>query len=229
MAIANAIFERVASGRYAYATRIPTERELAEEFEETRTPIRQALDLLETYGVLTRRAGSGTFVTYRAEPEPTIIAPSATGTLDIVSIAETASPFEMNVACSILEPEIVRLATINMSSRDIGRLRTLLERMEAIVTNADEFAGLEKDFLMTIAEGTHNPILIGMYQIINEVRRQPQWCAIKRQALSPERIRESQKRYRSLFQSLEIRDVDSAVAFIRIHIANMHEAMVASA
>ncbi|MGD9668937.1 MAG: FadR/GntR family transcriptional regulator [Hyphomicrobiaceae bacterium] len=227
MEIANEIFHRIATGRYPFATRIPTERELADEFQETRTPIRQALDFLENYGVLTRRVGSGTFVTYR-KPNSTPLAPRqpAPGSIDVPAIAESASPFELNIACSILEPEIVRLATLNMSSRDIGRLRGLLEDMERIVTDADQFAMLEKKFLMTIAEGTHNPLLVGMYTIIDEVRRQPQWCAIKRQSLSPDRIRDNQKRFRSLFNALEIRDAESAVTLMKIHIANMQEALV---
>src|SRR5688572_26079154 len=67
--IATRIFERITSGAYAFGTRMPAERELAVEFRETRATVRQALEFLATYDVVARRAGSGTFVTYRA-PAP---------------------------------------------------------------------------------------------------------------------------------------------------------------
>ncbi len=62
--IANEIFLRIVSGEYAFGTRIPPERELATEFGASRGTIRQALDFLESYGAVARRAGSGTFITY---------------------------------------------------------------------------------------------------------------------------------------------------------------------
>src|SRR5688572_27638304 len=143
--IATQIFNRMVSGEYSFGTRIPAERELADAFAESRTTIRQALDFLESYGAVARRAGSGTFVAYRADPAKRAGA-DASGYLNISVIAETISPFEMNVAESILEPEIVRLATIYMSVRDLTKLGQQLMQLEAIVTDAAEFADLEKQF-----------------------------------------------------------------------------------
>ncbi len=132
--IATEIFARIVSGEYSFGTRIPPERELAEEFEASRATIRQALDFLESYGVVARRAGSGTFITYHKPSvetnSPEIEIP---GYINIRSIVETASPFEMNVAVHILEPEMVRLATIYMSTRDLQKLSSIVKKMETIV------------------------------------------------------------------------------------------------
>ncbi|MEI9899543.1 MAG: FCD domain-containing protein [Hyphomicrobium sp.] len=76
----------------------------------------------------------------------------------------------MNVAESILEPEIVRLATIYMSVRDLTKLGQQLNQLESIVTDAGEFADLEKQFMMTICEGTHNSLILAIYRIMHEVR-----------------------------------------------------------
>jgi GntR family uxuAB operon transcriptional repressor len=80
--------------------------------------------------------------------------------------------------------------------------------------------------MMTICEGTHNSLLIAMYKVLHEVRRQPQWCANKRRTLTPVRIREAQHALRSLFTALDARDVDSAVEFVRLYIANTQEDMI---
>lgn len=228
LGIATELFRRIVSNRYPFGTRIETERELSEEMGETRATVRRALQFLESYNVVTRKPNSGTFVTYRpAAPKqgPAATDPGA-GMLDVRAIAETSSPFELNVVCSIIEPEMVRLATLYMSARDVARLRNILEQLEALVAEGDRFAQLEKDFLMTIAEGTHNPLLVAMYQIITVVRRQPLWCTPRIKALSPERIRENQKRLRSLYKALERRDVESAVECMKLVIASMQEDMI---
>jgi DNA-binding FadR family transcriptional regulator len=223
--IATQIFGRIAAGAYPFGTRMPAERELAEEFDETRATVRQALDFLESYRVIARRAGSGTFVAYRAEVLKRV-AEDAPGSLNITAIAETISPFEMSVAESILEPEIVRLATIYMSVRDLTQLSEQLTQLEAIVTDAAEFAELEKRFMMTICEGTHNSLIVAMYRIMHEVRRQPQWFANKVRTLTPLRIRAAQQALRSLYTALERRDVDTAVECMRLYISSTQEDMI---
>lgn len=227
--IATRIFERIASGAYPFGTRIPAERDLALEFNGTRATIRQALDFLATYEVVSRRAGSGTFASYRkaANGAPADRGSAATGALNIDMIADTASPFAMNVAESILEPEMVRLATLYMSTRDLAELSKRLTVLESIVTEADRFATLEDDYMMVIARGTHNSLIVAMYAILNEVRRQPQWAAGRRRMFTPEKIRNVQLLLRSLYDAITRRDVETAVELIKLHIASTHEDMIA--
>lgn len=229
-AAATAIFNQIISGKYSYGTRLASERDLADEYNLSRASIRQVIDFLETYEIVTRRANSGTFVIYvpQAVDHASAVPPGDSHMLNISAIAETASPFEMNVLCSIIEPEVVRLAALYMSVRDLANLRRVLDEIERIVTDAELFAHLEKKFFMTLVEGTHNRLLITMYQIINEVRRQPHWCATRIQALSPERIEDNQARLRSLYQALESRDIESAVEFMKLVIAGDQDELLNS-
>jgi DNA-binding FadR family transcriptional regulator len=224
-AAATAIFNEIKSGHYSYGTRLASERELADKFGLSRASIRQVIDFLETYDVVKRRANSGTFVVYMPHKtsEPATLDTDGAHTLNISAIADSASPFEMNVLCSIIEPEMVRLAALYMSVRDLANLKRILDEIERIVTDAELFADLEKKFLMTIAEGTHNRLLITMYGIISEVRRQPHWCATRVQVLSPDRIFEGQKRLRSIYGALENRDTESAVEFMKLMIAGYQD------
>ena len=228
--VAAALFHQISSGRYSYGTRLPSERDLAEEFDLSRAAIRQVIEFLETYGVVTRRANSGAFVAYTAKKEGRVSSSDQSGAqmLNISAIAETASPFEMNVLCSIIEPDMVRLAALYMSVRDLANLKKTLEEIERIVTNAELFAHLEKKFLLGIAEGTHNRLLMTIYTIIHEVRRQPRWCATRVKALSPERIADNQARLRSLYTALENRDTESAVEFMKLVIAGNQDDLLNS-
>lgn len=218
---ARRIFERIVAGEYSFGSRLMAERNFADEFGVTRSTIRQALEFLETYGVVVRRANSGTYVVYKsAAPQNAPPTPTPLDYLDIKSIVESASPFEMGVVCSLLEPEIVRLGALYMSVRDLNELRKILEDIETIVADAAKFAHLEKQFLMKIAEGTHNRLLITMYRIVGEVRCQPHWLATRIQSLSPQRISDSRQRLISLFEALESRDIEGAMEFMNLIIAS---------
>ena len=225
--IATRLFARIASGAYPFGTRMPAERDLADEFRETRATIRQALELLAAYDIVSRRPGSGTFAAYR--PMPAAARAQAADTVwgfNINQLAETASPFSMNVAESILAPEMVRLATIYMSTRNLAELGALMSAIEAVITDANEFARLENEFMMAIAEGTHNSLIVAMYRVLHEVRRHTQQSGGMARTLTPAKIRESQLRLRSLYGALERRDVESAVEFIRLHIASNQDDMI---
>lgn len=226
--IATEIFARISSGAYPFGTRIPAERDLATEFKASRATIRQALEFLATYEIVSRRAGSGTFASYRGSAVQKVQGDGGEPPLHLTisQLAETASPFAMNVAESILEPEMVRLATIYMSTRDLAELSKQLAAIEAIVTESDAFAALEEDFMMMVARGTHNSLIVAMHTILHEVRRQPEWAASRRQMLTPSRIKKIQLLLRSLYNAFERRDVETAVELIKLHIASTHEDMV---
>jgi len=225
--IATSLFARFASGEYQFGTRIPAERNLADAFGDSRATIRQALDFLATYGIVARRPGSGTFVSYqRKHSAHDGVNGRVSSFLDVDQLAETASPFAMNIASSIMAPEMTRLATIYMSSRDIADLQSQLIRLEAIVTEADTFAVFEQEFMMSIARGTHNSLITTMYATLHEVRRHPQWAAARQQALTPAKIKSIQLMFRSLYDAIERRNVETAVEIIKIYVANAHEDMI---
>ncbi len=201
---------------------------MAEEFDLTRATVRQAIELLETYGVVVRRPNAGTYVVYKAQSSNETACDLPVEMLDIKAIVESASPFEMSVVCSLIEPEIARLATLYMSVRDLIELKGMLEEIEAIVADAEKFALVEKLFMMKIAEGTHNRLLITMYRIVFEVRRQPHWLATRIQTLSPQRISESQTQLRSLYEALESRDIEGAVEFMKLIVASKQQDLIYS-
>ena len=59
--------QRITSHKLVAEDAIPTERELAEEFNVSRITVRKAVDGLVYEGLLTRRQGAGTFVATRVE------------------------------------------------------------------------------------------------------------------------------------------------------------------
>lgn len=60
----------IASGEFGQGSRLPSEASLADRYGVTRMTIRHALDGLLSDGLITRRKGSGTFVTQRTLGRP---------------------------------------------------------------------------------------------------------------------------------------------------------------
>ena len=69
--VAEKILETVQSGRLQPETKLPSEREICEQMNVSRTIVREALSALRILGAVTVRMGEGTFVSndlYRRHP-----------------------------------------------------------------------------------------------------------------------------------------------------------------
>lgn len=216
-AVANSIYARILKGQYPFGSRLPPERRIGEEFHVSRTIVRKSFDLLETYNFVSRPRGHSRYVVYTQDDGrggSAMPIPESDDSHE--DIAESTSPLELNVVRSIVEPEIARLAIINMSARDITNLRAIVDQMSAVTTSASDFARWDEQFHMALAEGARNTLLTAIYRLINDVRRHAHWNATREKTLSPNRIRDYQKLYRSICVSLEARDIENAVEFVKL-------------
>lgn len=207
--VIDTLFAKIKSDEYPIDTRLPSERSLAADLGVSRNTVREALDVLETRRVIRRRAGSGSFVTYKSEPRAK---PSSN------SVAERTSPLDHLVVRGIIEPEMVRLAVINMTPRELDELDAIVSRIENVRTDVNEFIKYEEELYRKIAQGTRNPLLESCYELTIEVCRQSFRTALMRRHLTPNRIHEYQKRYNTLFNAISSRDVEAAVEFIKLHL-----------
>lgn len=208
--IAAELRRQIKDGSHAPGDRLPPERALAESFSASRGTIREALRSLEERGMVARRVGSGTFVTY--EPE------SATD-----DVAEITSPLELIEVRSAVEQQMVRLAVRNATARDLASLRDALENMEGQAISAGRFSVWDEQFHLRLAEATHNPLMVDIYQRINHVRSHDQWSTIKDKVLTPERIAAYNAEHRELLSAIELRNADQAAQVVARHMERAHQ------
>lgn len=230
--VADRLFAEILAGVHSYGTRLPAERALTEAYGLSRNTIRQALSLMEHYGVIRRRVGSGSVVCYRTANEAAV-AKSAPGEdsalLDLREIGEITSPLELGVVRSIVEPEIARLAVLNMTSRDIQRLNEIQREIDLISVSGAKFSALDDELRMQIARGTHNPLLVAIYTMVNHVNRNADWAAQRRNALTPGRIKEYRLQNRSLCEAIESRDIEATVEYLKLSLAEFHQDLMRGA
>lgn len=192
-------------GVYRYGERLPAERQLASALSSSRTTVREALRMLEHGALVTRRVGSGTYVSFRPEAAED-------------EVAEITNPLELIDVRLAIEPPMARLATINATAKDIDAMAEVLTRLEASGGDANYFTKWDRQFHQLLADATHNALMASVYRHVNHVRGHAQWSAMKDKVLTPERINAYNRQHRALYQALRIRDGEAAVRVIADHL-----------
>lgn len=204
-AIASKLRAWIIEGDYAYRERMPSERQLAQQFGAARGTIRAALSQLEEMNLITRRAGSGSFIRYR-------------GNADHEDITEMTSPLELIEVRIAIEPAMARLAVVNANAQDLERMAGVLERLEQGDKDPEAFSSHDEAFHLSLAESARNPLMLWLYRHINEVRGHAQWAASKNKVLTTQKIKQYNQQHRQLFKMISRRDVDAAERVIREHL-----------
>ncbi len=202
----------IEAGTYSDGDQLPPERELAVTFRAARSTVRRALDQLERAGLVSRKLGSGTFVTASG-----LGSPAAGDVIDVIS------PLQLIDARSAVEPVTTRLAVLNATRRDLTDMDAVLTRAEACGNDKDEFSKWDAEFHLLIARASRNPLLLIFYKQINIVRLHAQWDAMKEKILTPDVIADYHVQHRGIYQAVDQRDAQLAEALITVHLGKARD------
>lgn len=148
--------------------KLPSERELAQNFDVSRPTIREALAALELAGLAKSHKGRGTVVTGSA-------AAVATWGVEVLP----SQVFEARLA---IEPALAALAAEKRYPEDMDMLEATLAKMEAAFAETGDY-GSDLPLHRAIARAARNPIL---EQSLEEALRHvggPLWTELRRRAL----------------------------------------------
>lgn len=128
------------SGQYPPGSRLPPERELAENFEVSRPTIREAIIALEVLGRVEVKTGSGVYVLEHTKQ----------------SSEQVITAFELTQARALVEGEAAALAATTISEDELARLKETLVAMEKGI-NPD---AADKEFHLIISTATRNNAIL---------------------------------------------------------------------
>ncbi len=206
--IFNRIRAAIINGDYVFNERLPSERDLAAQFLVARGTVRAALDQLERANLVRKKFGSGTFINY--DNHHTRFGQE--------NIAEETSPLELIETRLAIEPHIVKLVVSNANNRGLRKLEEALDNVINATQDPNSFSSADEAFHLTLAHCSQNPLLIWMYQRINDIRSHTQWSHRKHNILSPVKIACYNDQHRELLQAIIKRDMDGAVGFMIQHL-----------
>ncbi|MFT5656926.1 MAG: GntR family transcriptional repressor for pyruvate dehydrogenase complex [Gammaproteobacteria bacterium] len=195
----------ILEGQYSHDERLPPERLLADEFQVSRGTIRSVLQVLQDQQLVTRRVGSGTYVNLQDTPEQ-------------YEISSITSPVEMVEVRIAVEPQMVRLAIINASHRDLQELHKALLQCENCGGNSEKFAQADTAFHLALARCSKNKLLFWVYERISKVRQHAQWRNMKAKLLTPGRIDYYNTQHRAIYDAIVARDATEANKLIKNHL-----------
>ena len=167
--IAAQIRRQIVTGEVLPGHQLPTERDLAAQFQVSRTVVREALKSLTQERLIEVRPGRGTFVVDQSSEAVrdslrTLVAIDHTNKFaDVIEIRE------------ILEPHIAALAAERATDKQRQELTALAREMQSSYSDLDAFLEADHRFHMLLATASGNgviPVLIGsIVELIQEHRR----------------------------------------------------------
>lgn len=149
--VASALEAEIRAGRIQAAEKLPTEAVLAQQFQVSRTVVREAISRLKSLGLVDSRQGSGVYVQAPGIEPLQFTLPHAASREAVMQIVEVRRA---------LESEVAELAALRRSEADLAAIRQAMQRIaEAVSAGRD---GVEEDVLFhrAIAQAAGNPFLI---------------------------------------------------------------------
>lgn len=211
--IVEQIETRILSGELQQGSKLPPERELAEQFEVSRTAVREAINALTEKGLVEVQPGKGTFVTdgmstavrhsigralrYRTEKGPE----------DLVEVRE------------LLEPEIAAKAAQQAKSEHLESMRRAVEAMDASMDAPEAFIEADLDFHLALAEATGNSLIPLLIDPIVDLLRE-QRTRIFNVPGGPAR---GQKHHKRILEAVSNGDPEAAREAMREHLKQVSE------
>jgi GntR family transcriptional regulator, transcriptional repressor for pyruvate dehydrogenase complex len=212
--ISGLIVEQIRSlireGRLSPGDRLPSERDLAEQFGVSRVTVRDALRALEATGLVEVKVGAGGGGFLRA-PSSDV---AGQGMSDMLLMA-ALSPDEVAEARLMFELDTVGLAARRATPADLAELRDICERSAELLKAGAYDVHLSWDFHDRLARATHNAAI----ELITRSFRGPLSMARAR-AREPSKLanRRTVAEHTSIVDALEAGDSERARAVLSAHL-----------
>ncbi|HEY3048689.1 MAG TPA: GntR family transcriptional regulator [Polaromonas sp.] len=174
------------------------ELKLAEEYGISRTPLREALKVLATEGLVTMKVRRGAYVTEVNEKDLT----------DVYHLL------------SLLESDAAGVVAANATEAQLKELQGLHNELEKALTNRKRFFEINEAFHMRLLEIANNRWRDQMVADLRKVMKLNRHNSL----LKSGRIEESLAEHRAIMQALAARDADATAQRMREHFRNGLEA-----
>lgn len=205
------IFGLIVSGEFPEKSKLPTEVELANRLNVSRTIVREALARLRDEGFVVSRQGAGTFV-QRQQPEKFV------GFQPVSSIADVHRCFEFRIG---IEAESAYLAAIRKDAREIEEIARVLDALETIVKQGHVGAIADFDFHFAVARATGNPFFVSAISLLRPHIDFGMNLARSLSLRKPRsRVRQVQDEHARIYAAIRDGEAEAARQTMRRHIEN---------
>ncbi|MBM2854115.1 MAG: FadR family transcriptional regulator [Steroidobacteraceae bacterium] len=207
--VSEAIRDRILRRDLKEGQALPTETELARQFEVNRSTVREALRKLESSGLLGRRAGGKRLYVTRPTRE------SVGGGLSQALTLHETRVVDVWEALQAVQPGIAQAAALRRTPAALERLAAAARRFAS--RRADRGHAVEDvaDFFNALGEASDNPVFVLLNEPLLRLLKPSLAVIIDRVAQARGRIETAQKH---IVNAVAAKDAETAAAWMTRHV-----------
>jgi GntR family transcriptional regulator, transcriptional repressor for pyruvate dehydrogenase complex len=201
--IADQIRDLIRNGEFVPGTRLPPERELAQQLGVSRPSVREALIALEIAGSVEVRMGAGIYVR---------------GTGDQATAGLGESPLELMQARIVLEGGLVSQACARATPDGLAAVREALAAMREAVAAGRPALDADRRFHLAVAAMAGNAVLERLVGELFTERYSPMSLLLSAHADTRQTWQDALQEHERILKALEQRDALAAETAMRAHL-----------
>lgn len=210
--VAQQLAGEIRAGQLAPGDKLPTEARLVEQFQVSRTVVREALSRLKSLGLVDSRQGSGVYVQANAALEPL--------NFDARHAVSREAVKQLVEVRRALEAEAADLACLRRTPAQLDDLRAALQAIDDATAAGQD--GVEEDvrFHRMIAQAAGNPFLMGTLDYLARFQRGSIRVTRANEARREDFAREVRQEHLAILQAIEAGDAAQARHAAAEHLRN---------
>ncbi len=203
--VSEKIEELIKTSKLKPGDKLPNEASLCSMLNVSRGILRESVKLLVSRNVITIVRGVGTFVSDR---------PGITSDPLGFGFVQDKSQLIMDLMelRMIIEPSLVRLASVKATDEEIGKLEDIESRIEEAYESGADYASFDVEFHSAIASCSHNGVVEIIFPILTKAI--PAITNITGKSL----VTESLKDHREIIRAIKNKDSDLAEKVMKLHL-----------
>ena len=214
--VAEQLRNLIAEGTFPPGSRLPAERDLAEQFAVSRPTIREAMIALEISGLVEVRSGSGVYVLEQGSGPARL------------EESEAPGPFEILEARRLIETEASALAARRITPVQLAFLAQSLDEMERGSLPVEDAEAADQRFHCLIAEASGNSALAATVAWLWQLRKESEISTRFHRRVREEGSRPIVEDHRLIYAALANGDPDAARSAMAAHLQRVIDNLLAA-
>jgi len=214
--IKDAVFQK----KLKAGDKLPSERQLMDQFKTSRVTIREAIKTLEQFGILEIKRGieGGAFI---RDPNTKFVS----NFLQDMFSMEKIKISDLTEARMAIEPFSVKLATERITEDSLEKVRQNIQEARECLDrkNKNDARLLDLEFHRLIAQASQNPVIFFMVDSIMDIMENN----ISSIPLSAKPVERTNQYHEEIYAALRDRDVRRTEELMLRHIQEIHDALEA--
>lgn len=199
--------------KFSPGSKLPSENELAKMFGVSRSPVREALSVLEASGLVESKQGGGNYVT-----EVNLVNLLDSYMFEMIDIEQIFHLLEMR---TIVESEAAALAAIRWKGDDLFAIKRALDEFAKTMEDENSI-GHEADFAFhhEVVKASYNPFLLQSVDSLRDLYEKTLNFSLKQNIGIPRKRERVFSEHLAIFKSIENRDSEAAAYYMKRHLIN---------